>query len=67
MCYCPLTYDDNFIFDMFDNKMSRIIVFITNSESVISWTFMSHFWRQSKNDIKCNFQFQATATMEFLQ
>ena len=67
MCYYPLNYDANFIFDMFDIKMSCIIVFSSNFESVLYWTFISHFLRQSKNDIKYNFQFQSTVRLEFSQ
>ena len=37
MCYCPLNYDDYLILDMFYIKISCIIVFLTNTESVISW------------------------------
>ena len=45
MYYCILNSDDNIIFVTFSIKMSCIIVFLTNSESVISWYFMSQlFW-----------------------
>ena len=41
---------------MFYIKISFIIVFITNFESVISWFFCHKFLMQSKNYIKFDFQ-----------
>ena len=48
MCYCLLNYDDNIILDMFYIKMSCIIVFLTNTKSVISWDFLSQFFEAVK-------------------
>ena len=57
---CILNYDDNLFFVIFYIKMSCIIVFPKNIESVISCYFMSQFWRQSKNYINFDFLFQST-------
>ena len=40
MCYCSFGYDENHIFDMFYIKMSCIIIYLTNFESVIYWGFL---------------------------
>ena len=52
MCYCPLTYYDNIILDIFYIKMSCIIVFLTNIKSVISWYILSQFSKTVKEVYK---------------
>ena len=48
MCYFPLTYDDNLILDTFYIKISCVIVFLTNTESVIYWYCLSQFFEAVK-------------------
>ena len=48
MCYCILNYDDNLTDFMFYIKISCIIVFLKNPESVIYWYFMSHCFKAVK-------------------
>ena len=67
MCHCPLTYYDNIIFVMFYIKMSRVIVFLSNLESVIYWYFLSQFLKQSNNYINFDFQYRSKPKFEVTQ
>ena len=48
MCYCTLNYDDNLIIIMIYIKMSCIIVYIANFDSVVSWYFLSQIFEAVK-------------------
>ena len=63
MCYFPLTYDENLIFDMFYIKMSCIIVFLTNVESVISWDFLSQVFEAVKGLHKLQFSISINSSI----
>ena len=55
MCLCALKYDHILIFFITYIKMSCIIVFLTNFESVISWYFLSQFYKSVKDLHKVQF------------
>ena len=55
MYYFPLTYDDQIILVMFFIEISFIIFFLTNFESVISWYFLSQFFKGFKEFHKLRF------------
>ena len=62
MFYCILNYNDSFIFVMFHIKMSCIIIFLTNIESVISWYFLSQFFEAVKEFHKVRFSISISRT-----
>ena len=54
MYHCILNYDDIIILDMFHIKISSII-FLTKSESMISWYFLSNVFEAFKECHKLRF------------
>ena len=61
LCYCPLTYNNNFISERFYIKPSWNIDFLTNIESVLLWYCQRQFLRRSKKSIDLNFNQQQQA------
>ena len=55
MCYCIPNYDDNLIFVIFYIKISFIIFFLKNPESVIAWYFLSQFFESANELYKTRF------------
>ena len=55
ICHFIFNYDDNLIFVMFYIKISGIIIFFTNFESVISWYYLPQVFEAVKKLHKLQF------------